>query len=76
MSKYPDIDDSSYFIGEGFQDGGFTGVVEAEHQDLEFVLLILSEISENVNEASTLSCRILHLKKIITSDETRIRESL
>lgn len=43
-----------YFIGERFQDGGLAGVIEPQHQNSQFLLFILSQISQNADQSSSL----------------------
>jgi hypothetical protein len=45
-----------YFVGEGFEDGGFAGVVESQHQDTQLLFFVLAQVAQNADQTSCLAC--------------------
>ncbi len=43
-----------YFVRQSLENGGFTGVVQTEHQNSELLFLLLLEVSKNAYQAAAL----------------------
>lgn len=39
----------AYFVGEGLENGGFTGVVQSEDENSELLFLLFLKVSQNAN---------------------------